>query len=162
MGENIMDKEAIIQECAKKFLVIQPDGSVYIGRRMFTVREISVDEIQYFRRKKIPSLLIKKDGKYYHSQISANNSVTYTTTHCCCDGRHDCVRLLAKPTSEGGCDKTMSYSRRIETHDFVKTGYETFGTVKDSYIVVECACYEKEAARNSKQYLPVMPDLTRR
>lgn len=163
----------------------RPFHVTYIGSRKFNVTEVTSQEIKKLRGKKmsqeeierlrdmgvseteierlskkqVPSLVIKKDGKLFWTAIDPKSTITWTTTHCCSDGQHDCAKCISKPSSEGGCDKTFNFSCEIEKHDFVILGYETFGTPKDSYIVVVCRDYVDEEHRaphvpTTKDYFP--------
>ena len=135
------------EEQEEKHVEFIVDGNqVKIGTKAYTVTEVTPEEIQAFRKAKIPSLVIKLDGKLYHARVTSDSSITSTPCHLC----GECCHLIALSTEDGGCPKVVAKSRRIERFDFIKKGYETSFTAKDSFIVMECDCFEKNAPRVKK------------
>ena len=125
-------------------------NQVTIGKKTYTMREVTEQELKILRKKRIPSLVVKIQGKLLHTCIDPQKPVTYAPCHMCNDQSHDCSHLLAKNPVEGGCFKVIERSRFIERFDFISEGYETFGTIKDSLIVIKCSNYEKSPARAKK------------
>ncbi len=130
----------------KNFKFTVEENQAKIGTKTYTVTEVTPEEITIFRKAKVPSLVIKLDGKLYHARVTSHSSITSTPCHLCGVCRH----LIASSTEEGGCPKVVAYSRRIDRFDFIKKGYETSFTAKDSFIVMECTSFEKNAPRVKK------------
>ena len=127
------------------------EGIVECGKRKFQVREVTAEEIKYFRKHHISSIIIKMESKLYIGNINKNKPITSTRSHMCCDKDHDCLHMYAVASSDKGCAKVISFSTGIENFDFITSGYETFGTIKDALIVWSCSLYKKEPPRKPKE-----------
>lgn len=107
--------------------------------------EVSKKDLDAFRYNDVPSFVLKIDGKLYHSEIPRNLAlVSYTILgkHMCSVAGHECHRLSAASDSAGGCAKVRNRSKNIEDYDWITTGYETFNTKIDSFVVVHCSHYK--------------------
>ena len=112
----------------------------------FDLREVTEEEIDEYRRKNLPSFILKKKGKLYYAKIPKNINVTSIESFgeyhkCACSGK-ECKRLLAIPDEKGGCAKVRNRARFIEKYSWIPEGYETFGTVSDVFFVAKCSHYK--------------------
>jgi len=131
---------------ATKTTVVQEQGKfvLSIGDRKFTLIEISVEEIEIKRRKKIPSFLLKQDGKYYWTEFPRGISLFAEDIL----GQHKCSNpyTLCKgidlQLSGRGCKKILAQPPRLEDFEFITLGWETFATEHDCLSVIECSCYK--------------------
>jgi hypothetical protein len=123
------------------------NDQVKIGSKTYTVTEITTEELSVYRKKKIPSLVVKTNGKLLYTRINPQYPITFTPCHMCNDTSHDCCHLIALDPADGGCNKVIEHSRYIERFDFITEGYETFNTVKDAFIVIKCNNYQASAMR---------------
>lgn len=107
----------------------------------FELKRVSVEELTSFRKMNIPSFVVKVNNEFYHTQIP--KTISFVSARIL--GEHKCGycnRLSAASDKEGGCAKVRNRSRYIERYPWIKTGYETFGTRQDSFVVVNCERYQ--------------------
>ena len=107
----------------------------------FELKKVSEEELASYRIKKVPSFVAKVDGEIFYTKIPKSISFVYAKmmgTHQC----GFCNRLSAASDKEGGCAKVRNRSRGIEKYPWIKTGYETFGTRQDSFVVINCERYQ--------------------
>lgn len=112
----------------------------------FSLTEVTPEMLADYRKKGVSSFVIKVDGKLYYSEIPNNISFISSTIlglHKCASAGHECNRLSAASDEEGGCEKVRNYSNCIERYPWITSGYETFNTKHDSFVVVNCLHYEK-------------------
>lgn len=112
--------------------------------------EVTSEELAGYRNSGISSFVLKVDGKLYYSEIPANLNFGDTTilgAHKCAVIGHECHRLSAASDDQGGCAKIRNDSSFIEKYPWITTGYETFNTKHDSFVVVNCLHYEKYPRR---------------
>ena len=112
----------------------------------FDLVEVTPEELAVYRKSGISSFVLKVDGKLYYSRIPDNISFISSTilgAHRCAVVGHECNRLSAASDEQGGCAKVRDHSKRIEKYPWITTGYQTFNTKYDSFIVVNCLHYEK-------------------
>ena len=100
---------------------------------VFQLTEVNIKRIVLYRKKNIPSFVLKKDGKYYHTQIPKdlvfNNANIFT--HLCGESCSNISPLL--------CEKVRFFSTGIELYPFISEGYETFGTLHTAFVVSKCS-----------------------
>ena len=114
----------------------------------YPLREISKEEIPGLWKAKVPSFLLKKDGKFYHGEIPKEmtflSSNVIDVPHQCAGGQQGvcCARLEASPDPKG-CAKVRARSVHIERYAWITYGYETFGTNHTSFVVGACEHYKK-------------------
>lgn len=107
----------------------------------FELKRVSVEELTSFRKMNIPSFVVKVDNEFYHTKIP--KTISFVSAKIL--GEHKCGycnRLSAASDKEGGCAKVRNRSRGIEKYPWIKTGYETFGTRQDSFVVINCERYQ--------------------
>lgn len=112
----------------------------------FNLVEVTSEELAGYRRSGISSFVLKVDGKLYYSKIPNNISFVSSNilvAHSCATAGKECQRLSAASDEQGGCAKVRDRSKRIEKYPWITTGYETFNTKHDSFVVVNCLHYEK-------------------
>lgn len=112
----------------------------------FNLVELKPEELAEYRKSGISSFVLKVDGKLYYASIPDNINFIYSTilgAHRCAIVGHECNRLSAASDEEGGCAKVRDHSPCIERYSWITTGYETFNTKHDSFVVVKCLHYEK-------------------
>lgn len=118
----------------------------------FTLREISTEELQKLREMRIPSFVLKEKGILYHSEIPDDMNFVgikilgVNTVHLCAEGR-TCVRLSAAKEDQGGCEKVRDKSTGIEKYPWIYSGYESFATKRDVFVVTECSHFREEPER---------------
>lgn len=119
----------------------------------FPLTEVRPEELADYRKKGVPSFVLKVDGKLYYTAIPDNISFVSSNilgAHLCAVAGHECHRLSAASDEEGGCGKVRNRSNYIERYPWITTGYETFNTKHDSFVVVNCLHYEKCPPRKSR------------
>lgn len=130
----------------------------------FPLKEISEDEIIEHRLSDVPGFILKKGDKLYYSEIPNNSRLSnneITEIHLCSSLSKTCKHLSAALECDGGCQKVRDISidsypkerldyfsklisaKRIEKYPFVTYGYETFNTVHNCLVVMECKNNEK-------------------
>lgn len=112
----------------------------------FDLIEVTAKELASYRKNGISSFVLKVDGKLYYTSIPDNISFVSSTilgAHRCAVAGHECNRLSAASDELGGCAKVRDRSQCIERYSWISTGYETFNTKHDSFVVVCCSHYEK-------------------
>ena len=111
----------------------------------FPLVEVTPEMLDVYRREKKPSFVLKVDGKLYYARIPDNISFVSSDilgAHKCSDA-HGCNRLSAASDEDGGCAKVRNRSNYIERYPWITSGYETFNTKHDSFVVTNCLHYEK-------------------
>ena len=116
----------------------------------FTLREISIEDLQKLREMRIPSFVLKEKGILYHSEIPDDINfieiLGVNTVHLCAEGR-TCARLSAAKEDQGGCEKVRDKSTGIEKYPWIYSGYESFATKRDVFVVTECSHFREEPER---------------
>lgn len=123
----------------------------------FSLKEVTVDELCKHRMKKKPGFVYKERDKLFLASIPKNLRLSVTNDiHLCSYSDKVCRFLSASSDPSIGCpkvrdrivseseyknspEKAMLTSKRIEKYDFITRGMETFNTVDDSLIVLECS-----------------------
>lgn len=122
-----------------------------VEAKTFPLREVSLEELAELRKTKVPSFVLKEDGRYYYAEISPYMtfiSSSFLGEHKCAAAGKVCNRLSAAQDEQGGCAKVRARSTDIEKYPFITKGYETFGTEgRDTFVVLECQHHEKTPAR---------------
>jgi hypothetical protein len=108
--------------------------------------EISLDKLSDFRNQHVPSFVLKIGEKLYHTIIP--NNVYFVSSnilgkHQCSCKRYLCRRLSSASDSDGGCEKVRNFSQCIENYPWILTGYETFNTKSNTFIVIKCLHCQK-------------------
>ena len=129
-----------IERVVSKTLVNQSSEEVSF-KLMPTDREALLE----YRRSKISGLIFKKNSKLYFCEIPAE--MTYFPNglvgeHLCALFGRDCNRLYAKSDEEGGCAKVRNRARGIEYYRWITSGFETFNTHKDVFVVGVCTHFK--------------------
>lgn len=117
--------------------------------------EVSLEELATYRKSKIPSFVLKIDGKLYYSSIPEDlNLYPYNIMgkHQCAIVAHECRRLSAASDENGGCEKVRNFSQKIEKYPWITIGYETFNTEHNSFVVLNCLHYESHKKNNKKNH----------
>lgn len=114
--------------------------------RSFELFEVEPESLLVYRKNGIPSFVLKIDGKFFYAAIP--NDLNFVSsallgTHMCAAAGNECRRLSAASDEQGGCEKVRNRSNYIERYDFITTGYETFNTKRDSFVVINCTHHEK-------------------
>jgi|GEM_PF-5667497 hypothetical protein len=112
----------------------------------FPLIEVTPEMLADYRKKGISSFVLKVEGKLFYSAIPNNISFVSSTilgSHKCAVAGHECHRLSTASDEEGGCEKVRNCSNYIERYPWITTGYETFNTKHDSFVVVNCLHYMK-------------------
>lgn len=112
----------------------------------FALTEITVEELKEFRRNGIPSFVLKKDGKFYYARIPREMnffSMDIFGEHQCALQKQGCRHLSAASDENGGCAKVRNHATYIERYDWIKSGFETFNTNRDAFLVANCLHYEE-------------------
>lgn len=122
-----------------------------VEAKTFPLREVSLEELAELRKTKVPSFVLKEDGRYYYAEISPYMtfiSSSFLGEHKCAAAGKVCNRLSAAQDEQGGCAKVRARSTNIEKYPWITKGYETFGTEgRDTFVVLECQHHEKTPAR---------------
>lgn len=113
---------------------------------IFPLTEVTSEELDNYRKHKISSFVLKVDGKLYYTAIPEELSFVSSNilgVHQCAVTGNSCNRLSPASDEEGGCEKVRNFSNYIERYPWITTGYETFHTNHDSFVVVNCLHFEK-------------------
>ena len=113
----------------------------------FELRSISTPELKLLREGKKPYFILKKGDRLFAAKIVRDINFVSTTLwgrphKCACAGR-ECLHLSAANDEKGGCEKVRKYSTQIEDYPWITLGYETFNTINDAMVVLECEHFEK-------------------
>ena len=111
----------------------------------FDLKQITRQQLLEFRKKRIPSFVLKKDGQFFHTRIDPELSFLSSNLlgyHMCAMMTNCCTHLSAASDEEGGCAKVRNMARYIERYPWITLGYETFSTKCDSFMVAKCNHYE--------------------
>ena len=120
----------------------------------FNLTEVTPAQLNEYRKSGVSSFVLKKDGKLYYTSIPHNLSFVSSTVlgkHICAVQNHECKHLSAASDELGGCAKVREGARRIERYPWITTGYETFNTLNDSFVVVNCLHYEQCPPRKKRK-----------
>lgn len=127
-------------------LVSQNCTNQVVEALSFPLANVTPEELANYRKYKVPSFVLKVDGKLYYTQIPYNLSLLSSAImgkHLCSLLGHECKRFSSASDEKGGCAKVRNRARYIERYPWIMDGYETFGTLHDSFVVVKCLHYEK-------------------
>lgn len=113
--------------------------------------EITLDKLSEFRNQHVPSFVLKVGEKLYHTIIP--NNVCFVSSnilgkHQCSSKRYICRRLSSASDINGGCKKVRNLSQYIENYPWILTGYETFNTKSNTFIVIKCLHCQKVKLNN--------------
>lgn len=117
-----------------------------ISIRRFDLHPITRQQLLDFRKKRIPSFVLKKNGKFFYTEIDPDISFLSSDLlghHMCSLAPDCCTHLSAASDEEGGCAKVRNMARYIERYPWITCGYETFNTKCDTFMVAECNHYER-------------------
>lgn len=140
---EVYDETGLVKKQVSKWVSNEEERMVE-----YPLREISKEEILGLWKAKVPSFLLKKDGKYYHGEIPKEmtflSSNVIDVPHQCAVGDQGgcCARLEASPDPKG-CAKVRARSVHIERYDWITYGYETFCTNHTAFVVGACEHYKK-------------------
>ena len=109
--------------------------------RKYLLKPVEKETIKEMRRNGTPFFVLKLEGKLYGSKVLENISFVSSKgmkmRHMCALNDRVCARLKALPDEEGGCEKVRKTSC-IEDYDWIPTGYESFNTEHDAFVVSTC------------------------
>lgn len=119
-----------------------------VDSTLFNLVPITLEELAFYRESGVPSLVLKKDGIFYHAEIPKRLNLVSSKllgAHQCAVAGHECNRLSAADDAHGGCAKVRDKHPHIEKYPWIATGYETFNMKagRDAFVVVKCEHYEK-------------------
>lgn len=127
----------------------------------FPLTEVTPEKILEYRKKGVPSFVLKIDGKLYYSEINKRMNFLKTNffgePHQCAIIGAECKRLSPASDENGGCAKVRALVRYIEKYDWIRTGFETFNTSYDNFKVADCEHYVKSP--NKKRSKIVLKDM---
>lgn len=112
----------------------------------FILSEVSIKELRNYRKNNIPSFVLKRNGCLYLTSIPGDiNFITskIIKNHKCTTVHNVCGRLSAASDGQGGCEKVRRLSSCIERYPWITSGYETFNTQCDVFVVDECQHYKE-------------------
>lgn len=108
----------------------------------FPLIPVTADQVAMCREKGISSFVYKLNGDLFWAKIPNNiafiSSDLLGGTHKCAVSGNVCQHATAASDEAGGCEKVRNGSCYIERYDWIPTGYETFNTKHDSFLVVRC------------------------
>lgn len=117
----------------------------------FCLVEVTPEELAEYRANLIPSFVLKVDGHLYYSNIPRSINLLSSNKllgdHMCGLPKHTCKHLSAASDDQGGCAKVRANSQFIEKYPWITTGYETFNTNLDAFVVINCLHYEQCSPR---------------
>lgn len=152
-GERAFNLEKVVSQY-EVFTKQKRDGSTKIVRKLieenvtsltFPLLEVTAVQVAMCRKKGIASFVLKKCGKLYWTKIPRNINLVSSEllgTHKCAVSGDVCRYVTAASDKEGGCEKIRNESTYIERYEWIPTGYETFNTSHDAFVVVKCEKYE--------------------
>lgn len=112
----------------------------------FSFNKVTAKEVESYRESGVPCFLLKVEGELSLAIIP--DSINFTASnmlgeHLCSAAKRECSRLSAASDENGGCAKVREYASCIEKYPWITSGYETFNTKHDSFIVAKCLHYKK-------------------
>lgn len=122
-----------------------------VETKKFTLKEVTKKELIQYRKRGVSSFVMKLEGTLYHTEIPDDlNLMTANILgkHLCAMQNAECARLSAARDEDGGCKKVRDKSIGIERYPWILTGFETFNTKRDVFVVARCLHYEKYKPQN--------------
>lgn len=122
-----------------------------VETKKFTLKEVTKKELIQYRKRGVSSFVMKLEGTLYHTEIPEDlNLMTANILgkHLCAMQNAECARLSAARDEDGGCKKVRDKSIGIERYPWILTGFETFNTKRDVFVVAKCLHYEKYKPQN--------------
>ena len=122
-----------------------------VETKKFTLKEVTKKELIQYRKRGVSSFVMKLEGTLYHTEIPDDlNLMTANILgkHLCAMQNAECARLSAAKDEDGGCKKVRDKSIGIERYPWILTGFETFNTKRDVFVVAKCLHYEKYKPQN--------------
>ena len=117
-------------------------SSTQVVKVLYTLAELSEQELPSLRRSGQTGIIIKTDGKYWYSPIKFGTNFSSNLlgkVHKCCHADSLCDRLSALPDEEGGCEKVRAKEKCLEDYPWIPEGYEIFNnSFNDVFIITEC------------------------
>lgn len=108
----------------------------------FPLSEVTPEQIAKYRRKFIPSFVLKLDGKFFHTQIPEILNFRYSSIL----GSNQCAKCKSYFSIRDkniSCERAKNEYNYIEKYPWITTGYETFYTYHDTFVVINCSnCIE--------------------
>lgn len=126
-----------------------------VETKKFRLKKVTQKELIQYRKAGVPSFVMKLEGTLYHTEIPDDlNLMTANILgkHLCAMQNAECGRLSAARDEDGGCKKVRDKSIGIERYPWILTGFETFNTRRDVFVVAKCLHYEKYKPQN--KYTP--------
>ena len=127
--------------------------SFEILKVFYTLKEVVPEDLPSIRRRGLPGIVIKTDGRYYYSPIKEGTSFDSNLlggVHKCCCSDKLCSRLSALSDEEGGCSKVRDRVKRIEDYPQIKEGFEVHNNgLDESFIVNRCEDFSEMNASSS-------------
>lgn len=139
-------KETEKQEKQDKNIRLEiEEGNTVIQPIAFALTEVTLEQLRAYRRKKIPSFILKRHGKIYFAQIPKDlnlRSANILGDHQCAMGEDICYRLSAASDEEGGCAKVRDCypDRCIENYPWIGVGYQISNSVPGHNVFVVTQC----------------------
>lgn len=124
-----------------------------VDNLFYELKQTNAEELKKYREKKLACFVLKKDGVVYYTRILRRINFMASGllgAHICGLSGRECHRLSAAPDELGGCAKVRNHATYIERYPWIGTGYETFGTKNDSFVVVQCSHYKQCPPRPQK------------
>ncbi len=154
MESTIEVKTGIHPVTKKSSIIYKKKSDKVIGSVTFNLVEVTPEELAVYRSSGIPYFVLKDSGKLYFTKIQRNyNLVSHEGLlgpNLCSHVGHECHHLSAATDEDGGCAKVRSLSQCIERYPWITKGYETFNTVRDAFVVIDCTHYEKCPPRKER------------
>ena len=143
--------------CTETINIIDADGKVIeqiskienkqiVSIRQFELKTITRQQLLEFRKKRIPSFVLKDNENFFYTTIDPEISFLSPDIlghHMCSLAPDCCDRLSPASDEDGGCAKVRNMARFIELYPWISLGYETFNTRCDAFLVAKCDHYKR-------------------
>lgn len=143
---KLVEKDGIYFLEADKVIFFRKNHEKIIRHLKFQLVEVTTRMLTEYRKDKVPSFVLKIGERLYFSRILYNLSMENSEIllmHKCYSAGHTCKRLSSASDELGGCEKVRNYGCNIEKYPWITIGYETFNTLKDALIVIECSHFKE-------------------
>ena len=140
--KSIFKKGKLVQKIVSKREINRKEETLE-----FSLVKVSSKRLTTYRYKGIPCFVLKVDGQLFYSRIPDElNLMPFNIIgeHQCYHSGNVCHRLSATSDEHNGCEKVRNGAKYIENYPWITSGYETFNTNYDVFVVLNCLHYQKE------------------
>ena len=147
---KLVEKDGVYFLKADKVISYRENDEKVIKPLKFQLVEVTTRMLTEYRKNKVPTFVLKIGERLYFSKIPFNFNMENSeilSMHKCYSVGHTCMRLSSASDELGGCEKVRNYGCCIEKYPWITFGCETFNTLRDVLIVIECLHFKETETR---------------